>query len=119
MLFVYGFTAEEDRALSQECELARVRFSDPATPVVSNVEAAGCSDAARLPGLLEEQVTAAVRFTEMVEYMVGQGVDRVLEIGPGRVLTGLVARIDRKVERSNLSGVEALAEAVAFASEGP
>jgi [acyl-carrier-protein] S-malonyltransferase len=98
-------------------QLGQVRFSDPSPPVVTNVEASACADGGRLSELLEQQVTAAVRFTEMVEYMAGQGVDRVLEVGPGRVLTGLVARIDRKIGRSNLSSLEGLDEAVAFVNE--
>jgi len=99
-------------------QLAQLRFSDPAPPVVTNVEAVSCSDGGRLAGLLEQQVTAPVRFTEMVEYMAAQGVDRVLEVGPGRVLTGLVARIDRTISRSNVSSLEALDEAVAFVAAG-
>jgi [acyl-carrier-protein] S-malonyltransferase len=99
-------------------QLGQVRFSDPSPPVVTNVEALACVDGGRLAGLLEQQVTAPVRFTEMVEYMAGQGVDRLLEVGPGRVLTGLVARIDRKIGRSNLSSLEGLDEAVAFVNQG-
>ena len=99
-------------------QLAQVRFADPSPPVVTNVEASSCADGGRLAGLLEQQVTAPVRFTEMVEYMAGQGVDRVLEVGPGRVLAGLVARIDRKVGRANLSSLESLDEAVAFVNQG-
>jgi [acyl-carrier-protein] S-malonyltransferase len=99
-------------------ELARVRFRDPSVPVITNVEAAPCSEAARIPALLEQQVTAPVRFTEMVTHMKTAGVERVLEIGPGRVLTGLVARIERKLARCNLGNHEAANDAAAFVSEG-
>jgi [acyl-carrier-protein] S-malonyltransferase len=47
--------------------------------------------------------------------MAGAGVTHVLEIGPGRVLTGLVSRIERAIQRANLDGAAALDEAVAFA----
>jgi [acyl-carrier-protein] S-malonyltransferase len=102
-------------AAKLELELARVRFKAPSAPVVSNVEAAPCADAARYAGLLARQVTEPVRFTEMVQRMAGDGVTRVLEIGPGRVLTGLVARIERGLTRANLDGAAALDEAVTFA----
>jgi [acyl-carrier-protein] S-malonyltransferase len=98
-------------------ELARVRFRDPAVPVVTNVEAEPCREAARLADLLRRQVTAPVRFTDMIARMAKLGVERTLEIGPGRVLTGLVARIERGIRRATLSGVAGLEEAVAFAAE--
>jgi [acyl-carrier-protein] S-malonyltransferase len=97
-------------------ELARVRFSDSVTPVVTNVEAAANSDGSRIPELLERQVTSPVRFTEMVGFLVEQGVDHVLEIGPGRVLTGLVARCARRVKRANLSTESDLDAAAEFVS---
>jgi [acyl-carrier-protein] S-malonyltransferase len=101
-------------AAKLELELARVTFRAPRAPVVTNVEAAPCSDPARFPALLARQVTAPVRFTEMVQQMAGAGVTRVLEIGPGRVLTGLVARIERAITRANLDGATSLDEAAAF-----
>jgi [acyl-carrier-protein] S-malonyltransferase len=102
-------------AAKLELELARVGFRAPSAPVVGNVEAAPCADPARFPALLARQVTAPVRFTEMIQQLAGAGVTRVLEIGPGRVLTGLVARIERGIARANLDGAAALDEAVAFA----
>jgi [acyl-carrier-protein] S-malonyltransferase len=97
-------------------ELARVRFDAPSAPVITNVEARPCGDAGRFAALLERQVTAPVRFTEMVVRMKELGVTRVLEVGPGRVLSGLVARIDRSFERAALSSASGLDEAVAFAA---
>ena len=97
-------------------ELTRVRFADPQPPVITNVEAVTCADGGRLGALLEQQVTAPVRFTEMVCEMAARGVDRVLEVGPGRVLTGLVARIERKLGRCNLSSLEGAEAASAFAA---
>jgi [acyl-carrier-protein] S-malonyltransferase len=96
-------------------ELARVRFAAPDAPIVTNVEAAECRDAARFPALLEQQVTAPVRFTEMIEYLAKAGVDRVLEIGPGRVLVGLVARVSRDLRRSSLGIAKELDDAATFA----
>ena len=84
-------------------ELACVRFSDPRVPVITNVEAAPNASAARIPALLEQQVTAPVRFTESVQKLAALGVTRVIEIGPGGVLTSLVARIERGIERANVA----------------
>jgi [acyl-carrier-protein] S-malonyltransferase len=64
--------------------------------------------------LLRRQVTSPVRFTEMVQQMVKQGVTAVLEVGPGRVLTGLVARIERNLARANLGSGEELSSAEDF-----
>jgi [acyl-carrier-protein] S-malonyltransferase len=97
-------------------ELAGVRFADTGTAVVTNVEAAPNTDGSRIAELLEQQVTAPVRFVEMIATMTERGVDRVLEIGPGRVLTGLVRRIDRNVERGNLSIASELDAAASFAA---
>jgi len=97
-------------------ELSRVRFRPARPPVVTNVEATPNADARRMPELLKRQVTAPVRFVEMIEYMTGRGVTRMLEIGPGRVLTGLIRCIDAKLARRSLSTSSELAKAVRFAA---
>ena len=94
-------------------ELARVKFLDPRVPVVTNVEAAPNSSGARIPALLAQQVTAPVRFIESVKQLAALGVTRVIEIGPGSVLTGLVARIERGIERANVSSLEEVQAVVA------
>jgi [acyl-carrier-protein] S-malonyltransferase len=98
-------------------ELQGVRFSDASPPVVTNVEAEPNASSARMPGLLEAQVTAPVRFTEMVERLTELGVTRFLEVGPGRVLSGLVARIQRRSQRANLAGCADLERACEFAAD--
>ncbi len=97
-------------------ELARVRFEVPVAPVVTNVEAEDCADPSRFPALLEQQVTAPVRFTEMIQFLSNSGVDRVLEIGPGRVLVGLVARVSRDLARASLGIAKELDSAADFAA---
>jgi len=77
--------------------LGRVTFRDPRPPVVSNVEAAPNAQGARITQLLLDQVTGSVRWVECVEAMVAQGVGTMVELGPGRVLGGLVRRIARQV----------------------
>jgi [acyl-carrier-protein] S-malonyltransferase len=104
----------ESAATKFELELARLHFSDPSPPVITNVEAEPNAEAARIPGLLRQQVTAPVRFTEMIIRMKSLGVERFLEVGPGRVLSSLVARVDRRARRANFSGLANLDEVREF-----
>ena len=102
-----------------EGELAKLRFRPAVPPVVTNVEAEPNADPTRMAELLRAQVTAPVRFTEMVVRMRALGVDRFLEVGPGRVLSGLIARIERRAARANFSELAELAEVRALlASNG-
>ena len=75
--------------------LAEVPIAPPRVPVVANVSARGESDPETLRGLLVEQITKMVRWRESVEFMRDQGVETLIELGAGKVLTGLVRRIDR------------------------
>jgi [acyl-carrier-protein] S-malonyltransferase len=98
-------------------ELSRARFRDASPPVVTNVEAVPNASAKRMPELLETQITAPVRFTEIVEKLRSLGVTHYLEVGPGRVLSGLVARIQRRSRRAGLSTLSELADARSFLVE--
>jgi [acyl-carrier-protein] S-malonyltransferase len=82
--------------------LRAIPWRDPTCPVVSNVEAKPNAETARIVPLLVKQVTAPVRWIECVEELVHQGVTRMVEVGPGRVLSGLVRRIDKNVEVWNV-----------------
>ena len=73
--------------------LGETRVSAPAVPVVANVEAAPVSDPAAIRDALVRQVVGTVRWRECVEAMAAKGVDRFVEVGSGKVLTGLVKRI--------------------------
>ena len=81
-------------------------FQDAAVPVVSNVEAASNASGARMKELLLAQVTGAVRWVESVQAMEKAGVTTVVEIGPGRVLCGLVKRISKNMECLNIEDVQ-------------
>jgi [acyl-carrier-protein] S-malonyltransferase len=82
---------------AQEMEeaLAAVAMAPPAVPLVANVTAAPVEDPETIRRLLVEQVTGLVRWRESVLAMKSGGVDTVVEVGAGRVLSGLVKRIDR------------------------
>lgn len=75
--------------------LASVAFKTPTAPVVANSTAEPNTDPGRIVELLLTQVTAAVRWVESVQRMALSGVDTFVEIGPGKVLGGLIRRIDR------------------------
>lgn len=89
-------------------ELARLRFRDADPPVITNVEAEPNALAARIPELLRKQVTAPVRFSDMIAKMKALGVKRFLEVGPGRILSSLIARIERRARRANFSSLSEL-----------
>lgn len=97
-----------------EIELGRLVFSEAVPPLITNVEAEPNADASRMPALLREQVTAPVRFSDMVARMKALGVDQFLEVGPGRVLSGLIARIERRARRANFASFADLDEVREF-----
>ena len=78
-----------------EAALAAADIAPPVVPVIANVTARPVGDADDIRRLLVEQVTAAVRWRETVLYMADSGVDRLVEVGAGKVLSGLARRIDR------------------------
>ncbi|GFO70544.1 malonyl CoA-acyl carrier protein transacylase [Geomonas limicola] len=93
--------------------LEKVQVSPLVTAVVSNVEAKPNTDAGRVKGLLVDQVCSPVRWDESVRFMVAQGVTNFVEIGPGKVLAGLVKRIEKEAQTLNVqdvAGVKALTE---------
>jgi len=77
--------------------LAEVALAAPAAPLVCNVRAEAVTDPAEIKKLLVQQVTGAVRWRESVLWMAGQGVDTLLEVGAGKVLSGLVRRIEKSL----------------------
>jgi [acyl-carrier-protein] S-malonyltransferase len=76
--------------------LAAAEFRPPRIPVYSNVDAQPHQDPADLRDLLVRQVIAGVRWEDSMRRMLADGFDTFHEIGPGRVLAGLMKRIDRK-----------------------
>ncbi len=82
--------------------LRGIAWRAPLRPVVTNVEAKPNQDVARVVPLLVEQVTAPVRWIECVEELARQGVTRMVEVGPGKVLSGLAKRIDKSLEVWNV-----------------
>jgi [acyl-carrier-protein] S-malonyltransferase len=90
-------------------ELYKVAFDDMQVPVISNVEAKPIGSKVRIAKLLVDQVTAPVRWQESMETLLRMGVDAMVEVGPGKVLSALMRRIDRKVKMVELKDLLALA----------
>jgi len=82
--------------------LSEVVIERPVLPVIANVLAAPVSEPEGIRNLLVEQVTGAVRWRESVASMSSLGISQVVEVGAGKVLTGLVRRIDRSLGFANI-----------------
>jgi [acyl-carrier-protein] S-malonyltransferase len=88
--------------------LEQVSVNDLKIPVVTNVEAEVNTSKDRVKGLLVAQVSSPVRWEESMRKMIEKGVEQVLEVGPGKVLSGLMKRIDNRVEAKNVEDVQTL-----------
>jgi len=82
--------------------LGEAALVNPSVPLVANVTARAVVDAGTIRRLLVDQVTGLVRWRESVLFMKEQGVDRMVEIGAGKVLSGLAKRIDREIAASSV-----------------
>ena len=82
--------------------LAETEVKAPLVPLVANVTASAVTDPAEIRRLLVEQVTGVVRWREGVLYMKEQGVEGLVELGSGKVLAGLVKRIDKEITAVSL-----------------
>lgn len=92
----------------------RVRFADPVAPFMSTVTAK-IEPAQRMAGLLVNQVTAPVKFTQAAQGLVKEGVKTFVEVGPGNVLSGLLKRIDKTVKAvsvNNVAGLKKVEESI-------
>ena len=83
--------------------LAGVAMSKPTVPVVSNVDAQPHDDPEAMRQLLVRQVVSPVKWEDSMRFLLSEGYDSFYEIGPGRVLRGLLRRINRKIPCENVS----------------
>jgi [acyl-carrier-protein] S-malonyltransferase len=91
-----------------EKALEEIPVSDLKIPVITNVEAEVNHLKDRVRGLLVAQVSNPVRWEESMRKMIEKGIEQVLEIGPGRVLSGLMKRINNHIETKNLEDLQSL-----------
>ena len=84
-------------------EINKLNFQDGKNILISNVTAKEIENKDDLKKLLIEQIESRVRWRESVIYMISKGIKQFVEIGPGKVLSGLVKRIDRKIEINTIN----------------
>lgn len=87
-----------------EGALAGVPLKKPRIPVISNVDAAAHDDPEEIRSLLAKQVVSPVRWEDSMRALLAQGYDKFYEVGPGRVLRGILKRIDRKAACEGVMG---------------
>ena len=84
-------------------EIQKLNFSESKNKLISNVTAKEISNKEELKSLLVDQVENRVRWRESVLYMINNGVNHFIEIGPGKVLSGLIKRIDKNVKINTIN----------------
>ena len=80
-------------------------FSKPIVDIISNVDAKPQNEIDVIKNLLIEQIEKPVRWRESINYMISKGVNNFIEIGPGKVLSGLIKRIDRNVKINHVNNL--------------
>ncbi|MAD76123.1 MAG: [acyl-carrier-protein] S-malonyltransferase [Rheinheimera sp.] len=83
-------------------DLAALNFNTPQLPVINNVDVSIASDSAAVKEALIRPLYSPVRWTETIEWLASQGVTAVLELGAGKVLSGLIKRIDKNLTTSSV-----------------
>ena len=89
-------------------EIAKIKFLTPDNKIVSNVTAKSSEDPDQIKNLLVEQIENPVRWRESIINMIKAGNQKFIEIGPGKVLSGLIKRIDRNLKVIQVNNVEDL-----------
>ncbi|HSG50979.1 MAG TPA: ACP S-malonyltransferase [Rheinheimera sp.] len=93
-------------------DLANLQFNNAVIPVVNNVDVATAADAAAVKDALVRQLYSPVRWTETIEWLAAQGVTDVLELGAGKVLSGLIKRINKELTTASVGDVASLQTAL-------
>ncbi len=86
-------------------EITNTEFKKPNNPVVSNVTSTETLDPLEIKKLLIMQIESPVRWRESIIYMINKGVRKFIEIGPGKVLSGLIKRTDRNLSITNINEI--------------
>lgn len=89
-------------------DLSAIDFADLDVPLIENVSAAPNADSGRVAEALTKQVSSPVRWLESIQFLIGEGVGTFIEVGPGKVLAGLVRQIDRDVRCFNVADNDSL-----------
>ena len=87
-------------------EISKLNFEEPKNILISNVTGKEIPNANVLKDLLVKQIESRVRWRESAQLMINKGTSQFIEIGPGKVLSGLIRRIDRNVKVSAINTEE-------------
>jgi [acyl-carrier-protein] S-malonyltransferase len=98
--------------------LQGLQFATPQFPVVSNVDARPVEDPESAREALVRQVTGSVRWSQSMQWLVAQGAQTFVEVGPGKVLCGLMRQIDRSKKCVNVEDETSLGKTLEFFSAG-
>lgn len=93
-------------------ELETIEIKNPAIKVIKNIDALPYSENEDKKDILAKHVIHPVRFSDSIQYMINNGVDTFIEIGPGKVLTGFVKKVDKDVTCLNINNIETLQNAI-------
>ena len=88
----------EPARVELEAAIQAAPFADPICPVYQNVNAHPSSEPANIKANLVSQLTSPVRWTQTVKQMIGEGATSFTEVGPGKVLQGLIKKVDRSMQ---------------------
>ena len=101
-----------DQAETFKAFVGNVKFSKPKIPVINNVDVKPEDDGDLIKDALVRQLYSSVRWVETIEYMEQQGVDILLELGPGKILTSFNKRIDNSIKSLSVSDANSLENAL-------
>ncbi|MDX8387540.1 MAG: ACP S-malonyltransferase [Ghiorsea sp.] len=102
----------QDAADAMKDKLSAITVNMPVCPVWSNARATTLIESADIRAALVEQLVSPVRWTETVQQLSAQGITSAIEMGPGKVLSGLVRRIDKNIKVASVLNIEAMDKAI-------
>jgi len=89
-------------------EITNLEFKSPKVDIISNVTSEPVKEASTIKELLISQIEKPVRWREIINYMIKKNINKFIEIGPGKVLSGLVKRINRNAELVQINDLDDL-----------
>jgi len=98
----------KDASIKMEEKILKTNFAKPIPSIISNVTAQEENNVDMIKSLLIKQIVSRVRWRESVNYMIKMGITDFIEIGPGKVLSGLIKKIDKSVKVRNINSIEAI-----------
>lgn len=102
----------KEASIELKKELEKIELSNPTIKVIKNIDATPYKENENMKEILSKHVMSPVKFSDSIKYMIDNGIDTFVEIGPGKVLTSLVKKINREVRCINISDVASLEKAL-------